>query len=290
MPQNWILRYYFIAFIDVLGQSKRLLDLDRIPTTPEEKQRASQILHETAGNISRLRNGFRTFYRTRNKSTGILDNLSTDNRDKAERVRRTEVIVKNISDTIIISVPLDSEDYHCVSINSIYSTLYGICGIFLAALAEKKPFRSGIDIGLGVPLTKNEVYGGALVKAYNLENNSAMYPRIVVGDSLYDYLNTIQNQGSDTEYARLAKKWAGESKSIIINDQDGLKILDVIGPGVKAISGGVDRNLVEKAYAFVVQSHKQYSNSDDTKLYTRYGHLRNYFESKLNIWDIKSKL
>ena len=72
MPQNWILRYYFIALIDVLGQSKKLLDLDRIPKTPEEKERASHILHETAGNINRLGNGFRTFYRTRNKPTGKL--------------------------------------------------------------------------------------------------------------------------------------------------------------------------------------------------------------------------
>jgi hypothetical protein len=73
-------------------------------------------------------------------------------------VRRTEVIIKNVSDTIIIAVPLDNEDDHCISIGTICSTMYGICGIFLAALAEKKPFRSGIDIGLGVSLIKNEVY------------------------------------------------------------------------------------------------------------------------------------
>lgn len=286
MPRGWILKYYFVAFIDVLGQSKELLNLDKIPVTLEEKDRASYILHNTAGYIIRLRNGFKAFYRGRNKPTGILDSLPPDKRAKAERARSIEVIVKSISDTIIIAVPISSEDEHCVSIGSIYTALYGICGIYLAALVENKPFRSGIDIGLGVPLTKNEVYGGALVKAYMLEK-SAKYPRIVVGDSLYDYLSVIQNQSSNTDYARLAKKWAGDSKLLIINDHDNLRVLDVIGEGVKSISGGIDKDIVEKAYMFVVQSHKGYKNSGDIELYFRYGYLRNYFESKLHLWNIQ---
>ena len=93
MPKGWVLRYYFVAFIDVLGQSKQLLNLDKIPVTLEEKDRASDILHNTAGNIIRLRNGFRTFIRGRNKPTGILDRLPPDIRKKAEEARRTEIFL-----------------------------------------------------------------------------------------------------------------------------------------------------------------------------------------------------
>ena len=287
MAKDWTLSYYFIAFIDVLGQSKELLKLERLPKTQEEIENASKILHNTAGSITRLRNGFRTYYRTLEKPPGILDPLPPEIRAKAEEVRRNETIITTISDSIIISIPISNEYNHCVSIQNIYKALYGICGIYLAALAEKKPFRSGIDIGLGVPLKKNEVYGGALIKAYKLENNNAIYPRIVVGNSLYDYLNTISNQSLDNQYARFAKRWANESMKFFINDYDSLKILDVMGEGAKSISGGIDNNIVERAYEFVVQSHNEYANSNNTKLYARYGYLRNYFESKLDLWNIE---
>ena len=136
MPKGWLLRYYCIAFIDVLGQSDKLLKLDRLPTNQEEKNQASQILNETAGNINRLRNGFRAFYRKRSESTGILDGLSPDARAKAEQARRVDIIVNNVSDAIILAVPLDIEFDHCVSVGSIYSTLYGISGLLSTGLVK----------------------------------------------------------------------------------------------------------------------------------------------------------
>ena len=90
MPKTWILQYYCVAFIDVLGQSKELLKLDRLPKTQEETDNASIILHNTAGNIERLRKGFRIFYKTREKPTGVLDHLPPEIRAKAEEVRRTQ--------------------------------------------------------------------------------------------------------------------------------------------------------------------------------------------------------
>jgi hypothetical protein len=36
-----------------------------------------------------------------------------------------------------------------LSVTSIYSAIYGVCGSFLVALAGHKPFRGGIDIGMG---------------------------------------------------------------------------------------------------------------------------------------------
>jgi hypothetical protein len=287
VAKGWTLSYYFIAFIDVLGQSKELLKLNRLPTTPEEKAKASVILHNTAGNIVDLREGFRKFFRARNRSTGILDSLTPDKREIAERARRAEALITSISDAVIIAVPLSNENDHCLSMSSIYSALYAICGLFITSLAIGKPFRSGIDTGIGVPISKNEVYGGALVKAYKLEKSSAKYPRIVVGDSLIEYINTVQKQNSNTDYAKLAKKWAGDSKLYIIDDKDKTKMLDVIGEGVKSISGGVDSKLVETAYRFIVQSQKEFKNSGEIELYFRYGYLRDYFESKLSLWNIQ---
>jgi hypothetical protein len=288
MGNNWIMQYYFIAFIDVLGQSQKLLNLTRLPITKEEQEKAALILHNTAGNIMSLRKGFLNFFKARNKSNGIFDSLSPDKRAIAEKIRRAEAIITSFSDTIVIAVPLSNEDDHCLSINSIDSALYGICGMFLVALAQQKPFRCGVDVGLGVRLTEREVYGPALVKAHSLENDVALYPRIVIGDSLFEYLNVVQQLSSNTIEAKFAKKIAGDCKALITHDYDKLKILDVIGEGAQSIPGGIDKSLVEKAYRFIVQSHDTFTKSADIGLRARYGLLRSYFESRIDLWNIQS--
>lgn len=287
MVKNWTLSYYFIAFIDVLGQSNKLLNLTKLPFTQDEQEKAALMLHDTAGYIMSLRKSFMDYFKARNKSTGILDSLPPDKRAIAEKLRRAEVIITSFSDTIVISVPLSNEDDHCLSINSIYSALFGICGIFLVALAQHKPFRCGVDVGLGVQLTKHEIYGSALVKAYNLEKNVASYPRIVIGDSLFEYLNVVQHLDSNTIYAKFAKKTAGNCKELITHDYDKLKILDVIGKGVQSIPGGIDKSLVEKAYTFIVQYHDGITKSADMNIRARYGMLRSYFESRIHLWNIQ---
>ena len=287
MTNGWTLRYYFVAFIDVLGQSKELLKLSKLPETQTEIENTAYILDNTAGNINRLRNGFNTYYEARNKPTGILDSLPPEQKTAAEKIRRAEAIIKSLSDTVIIAIPLSNEDEHCLSITSIHSALYGICGIYLAALAQHKPFRCGIDVGLCVPLTEHEVYGPALVKAYSLEHNIALYPRIVIGDSLSEYINTVERINSDTLYAKWAKRIAGECKALITKDYDTLRILDVIGSGVQSIPGGIDKPIVEKAYKFTVESHENYIKKGDSKLSSRYNSLRSYFESKLSLWNIQ---
>jgi hypothetical protein len=287
MVKSWTLSYYFVAFIDVLGQSNKLLNLARLSITQDERDKVAVILRDTAYNILSLRNGFRQFFKERNKSTGILDSLPPDKRAIAEKLRRAEAIITSLSDTIIIAIPLSNEDEHCLSISSIYSALYGICGMFLVALAEQKPIRCGIDVGLGVQLSKREVYGSSLVKAYNLENRIASYPRIVVGESLFEYLNFVQSLSSESIYAKFAKKTAGNCKELLTYDYDKIRIVDVMGKGVQSITGGIDKPLVEKAYKFVVESHDKYTKIGDAKIRARYGSLRSYFESKIHLWDIQ---
>ncbi len=286
MGVEWVIQYYFVAFIDVLGQSKKLLNLTKLPFTQDEKEEAAAILHDTAYTTMSLRKAFDGFFKARNKSTGIYDSLPPEKRAKADKLRRAEAIITGLSDAIVIAVPLSNEDDHCLSINSIYSAMYGICGMFLVSLAQHTPFRCGADVGWGVKLTESEVYGAALVKAYSLENYVASYPRIVIGDSLLEYLNVVQQLTSNTDEATLARTWAGDCKALITQDYDKLKILDVIGQGAKSISGGKEKPLVEKAYEFVVQSHDSFTQSTGMNLRARYGLLRSYFESRIHLWNI----
>jgi len=286
---DYSLRYYFIAVIDVLGQSSKLLKLNRLPTTPDEQKEAIITLRDTAGYILRLRRSFTDFFIKRNESTGLLDSLPENKRALAEKIRRVEVSITNFSDTIVIAIPLTSEDNHCLSITSIHSALFSICGMYLAALAEYKPFRCGVDVGLGVelPTATHEVYGEALVKAYRLENEIALYPRIVIGDSLYDYLDYVQHPESNTILFQYVCNIANQCKALITNDQDEIKILDVLGETFKSKLGEEEKSLVEKAYESVVQSHDEFTRQDNFYISSRYESLRTYFESKIQLWGIR---
>lgn len=287
MPESWALSYHFIAYLDILGQSEELLKLDRLPSTPQEKIKAAEILHNTAGYVMCLRKYFWQYYKATSRPTGILNSLPDDQRELAKSMRKIKAEWKGFSDSITIDVPLDNIDDHCTSINSIYASLFAICGISLLALAYKKPLRGGIDIGIATPIARKEIYGPAIVKAIKLESKKADYPRILVGESIWDYLTLIEKQNARTFQGQVAQKHANESKSFITTDEDGCRILDIIGQGVHGFVNQIRPELIKDGYKFVIDAQKTYKASNDT-LFKRYTRLRKYMESRLHIWGIQA--
>ncbi|MGB2814440.1 MAG: hypothetical protein WBC75_05030, partial [Dehalococcoidales bacterium] len=159
--KKWIISYYLIAFLDILGQKDKILSITHPPSTVEEQNKAVDVLRDTANYVVGLRKGFLDYFNTHNRPTGILDVLAPEQRAEAEQLRRCHAEVRGVSDSIIITVPLSYGTDYCTPLNGIHAALYGICGIFLAALACHKPFRGGVDIGWGVrlPRARKEVYG-----------------------------------------------------------------------------------------------------------------------------------
>jgi hypothetical protein len=184
-------------------------------------------------------------------------------------------------------VPLENKTENCVPINNILGAFQGICLIYNIALAKHKPIRGGIDIGWGTQLAQNEVYGSALVKAYTLETEKAKYPRIVVGESLWKYINYVENLKSKTEYGIRAKSTAKQCKSLVVKDHDGRYILDVIGKAVKSSGVGISPESVRTGYDYIVRFQLECKRKGDSKLASRYQLLKNYFETRLGLWGIK---
>jgi hypothetical protein len=65
--------------------------------------------------------------------------------------------LRGVSDSIVITVPLENKVGDCVPVNNILGTLQGICLVYTKALASGKPIRGGVDVGWGTRLTGNEV-------------------------------------------------------------------------------------------------------------------------------------
>ena len=63
--------------------------------------------------------------------------------------------------------------------------------LMLTELAEGILFRGAIEAGICAELSGSDLYGQAIARAYALESDVAVYPRIVVGGHLMDYVRSF---------------------------------------------------------------------------------------------------
>jgi hypothetical protein len=156
-------------------------------------------------------------------------------------------------------------------------------------LASKHPLRGGIDVGLATEIGPGEIYGTALERAYLLECKVAKYPRIVIGDELWRYLNSAlaEFQKGATPVAKAITAIVQRTMKLIATDGDGNRILDYLGAVVVEHSAPEHADqMVKPAYEFVMAEQKRLISEVTSELVARYGLLRGYFESRLPLWGL----
>ncbi len=277
---------YLVAYIDILGQSKTILENSTYPPNQRELTQINKILKENAEYILYLRNKFREHFKHFRKLKDVFDGLSVEQKKREQRMNTFNAELRGVSDSIIITVPLKNNTEHCIPINNILATLQGICLIYNLALFNHKPIRGGVDVGSGIRIPPNEVYGSALAGAYELESDKADYPRIVVGNNLWKYVRYVETATPTTKYGKRANALAKNCIDFLANDYDNSRILDVIGKAVKLSKIGVNQDIVEKNYYFIIETQRLYRQKSDTSLYQRYKKLQNYFEKHLSVWGL----
>jgi len=288
---TWTYSQYVAGFIDILGQRDKLLTLDYYPKSPEEKTRLSQTLYETAGAVDRLRNDLIRHHKVSLKTTGILDKLPPEQRAEAEIIRGSteKPLFRFQSDSIIWEIPVDNSDKHCRTTREIWRAFWSICMAFINTLAEGNPIRGGVELGFGVPIDGGkEMYGSASVMAYQYETKIANYPRIVIGNEVWQYLTLIESTNPDDNLAKAAIQYAKNAKSLVTVDNDNVRMLDIIGEGAKSLLGdspivGNFSKVVNLTYESLVKLQKNSIN--DIKNRKRYDLLKAYFDSRLHLWQ-----
>jgi hypothetical protein len=272
------LGHHLVAFLDVLGQRERFKGL-RLPKTSEETAEVAEVLRQTAGFVLELRENFAQQFKS--FEAGFT---------------QTKVSVQpkfvGFSDSFVISTPLRGDAGDLVPIVTVFSALFAAAVSMLMALASKHLLRGGIDVGLATEIGPEEIYGTALEKAYVLESQEAESPRIVVGDELWNYLNVArmhfeqQSSSQAKSIAKIIEKMMG----LIATDGDGKRVLDYLGPVMVETAGTEDKyreKMVKAAYEFVLAEQNRIEGSGNPKLIARYQALRQYFESRLPLWNLK---
>lgn len=286
--ENLLFQHYLVVFIDILGQRRGLREITNLPTKDGEKDPFVRKLKETFGKVDALRGAFRNFFETAESSSPNTSLVPPQYRDEFISSQKSETYFYGFSDSIIIAVPLMSDDDNCTAMNGVYSALVAASGIGLIALSSKIALRGGIDVGIATQIEGKEIYGPALERAYFLESNLAECPRFLVGKELSTYLHWVESQVYKTRMGEVSKAFARLCREMIIQDMDGRLILDFMGARAKeAADASIGLEVVKSARDFVLSEYETHVHNGNDKLSSRYFRLLRYIDSRARMWGVE---
>ena len=282
--------YYLVAFVDLLGQRQ---EMKKFTTLPDKKSGPEfdefiKIVKSSIGSIHNFQRSFMEYFDTLGSSESSLQ-VPDEIKDTFKKLNKTDIKFQRFSDGLVIFVSLkDREDI--LPIKSIYGVLVACAGMMLLGLAKKQPIRGGLTVSLGAELNEGEIYGPAVVEAYELESEVAQYPRLVVGNSLCEYLDHFKKDFKDDDpVSAFNLTIANMCKQLLTYDFDGYPIINYMGGLFKeTISKIKDYDFtISEARKYIHGSLEKYQREQNTKLAFRYNLLHSYFEHHLEKWDIK---
>ena len=282
--------YYVVAYIDLLGQKDVLRNLKDLPdeSNPDSWDSFLNTLRDVYSPIKHMRTSFRQFFDSFSQRSGDIGELNKQQRDAFKAATSYPIRIQPFSDAVVISVPLRIAEYR-VPTRGILGVLSAAAMTCIFCLAAGHPLRGGIDVGIAMDMSSNEIYGAALARAYTLESKVAQYPRIVVGQELIQYLRISAKEESNDAHAKFRREIAKHCLDLVAIDVDEYPILDYLGEGfrddfARATDIGKGKDIIAKAYRHVVQCFSKFRGEQNTKLSDRYERVMHYFESRLGLW------
>jgi hypothetical protein len=266
---NETIESYVLSLIDILGQKEELLKLNKLCSKPSiNKEEINNIFHNTYGTIKKFRKHM-------NEAMAWLNKVKDDNKNN---FNSNNLEVNSFSDLITSYVSL-RDDNDTIQFEGIYFLLFGNGLVFLQMLSEKKPLRGGIDIGCGIKHNNNEIYGNALSKAYYIESEISESIRIVIGKSLYDYINNTAS--ADIESNDLLDYniyWAKKCLEIIKKDIDKEYIIHYLSKPFQ------EMEFFEFHYnntlEFIKSEMNKFKLKNENKKFKKYKKTLSYLQSK----------
>jgi hypothetical protein len=270
-----------VAFVDLLGQREELAKLAALPHTAESRPAVEQGLRRTAARVVRTRKAFGDYFRVAATNRQSLRGLTPSQVTEYNRMRSLTFHQIGFSDSFAISVPLrETPEFGAATAAvGVWAALYGLTGMSLASLAEGVPLRAGIDVERGIDIFENEVYGPALVNAYQLESRAAQYPRSVVGDGLLRYLDYLEGQPQTNKWSGIPKTLAPRCRRLICQaPDDGRHMLHMLSDDILTL-GQKFTEPASIANKWAREERDRFDQEGNDKLAGYYARLVKYFEA-----------
>lgn len=280
------LEWHLVAYIDLLGQSNQLSRF-RMPTNETEAEQVNQAISQSALRVHWIRTIFEGFFDGLVRiAPETIERVPADQRESFRRARSITLRQVGLSDSFVISTSLFGRgevEGASRTAQATRSVLLGVAGVSLLALSRHIPLRGGITVGTGVELFDREVYGPALVDAYRLETELADYPRVVIGQGLFDYLTYLENLPPNTSFDVGAAATAKECRQLICAaPDDGQPMLHILSPVITTLptaTGGTWDELRAGVVQWVHDEADRFAHERNEKLRNRYVRLSRYLDA-----------
>ncbi|MBI2884776.1 MAG: hypothetical protein HY590_00740 [Candidatus Omnitrophica bacterium] len=276
--------WYVVAWIDVLGQSKKLETFDEIPTTKEEEAAFLEKARETFGVVANFRKRILELHNLLTRKIPLPESLKGKLIPQQlaiyEKYAMTDVQVQFICDSAILKISLlHGKASPLPSLDSLISQL---AIIQLAHLGVGRPLRGSISLGVCAELGENDLYGQAVSRAHMLESKVADYPRIVIDETLLEYLNFCDAITASDQERKLIRHLTGSIRAGLIRDSDGRLILSYLGQKFKQMYGDQPsfQQAIQGAGDFISSEIEKYQVAKDEEMLYRYIRLRDYFKGQ----------
>lgn len=278
---------YLVVFLDVLGQREVFNLMGKIRSYREIDDELKKEISENLLYLETLRENLAEYfvgYTNEEQSKVVVEESS---RNTFNQMRKAEINFQFFSDSVIAFVPLEFKSFYSVTVNGVWGLL-GACGFaILGSLSLDHSIRGGIEICWGTRLKSGEIYGPALNRAYYLESEVAKYPRVVIGDGLWDYLNSLSNRvqqhPAQTQIdIEACKGMADRCLNLISLDKDELLIIDYLGKGFVELNKNSQEyfSLYDSSKKFICDSLTMWQQKQDWNIAYKYQYLNDYYENR----------
>src|SRR5690348_6019332 len=136
MPPDRTFHYgfYCVAFLDILGQRRKLRQL---PYLPKEDEETTLLLAETAGYVMRVRGYLHDAFEQFGKPTLFSSAMPKEMRRRILKARNA-VNYRGFSDSLIMTICFRGDEEQCGPMIGVYGCIAACCMVHLLALAHKR--------------------------------------------------------------------------------------------------------------------------------------------------------
>ena len=284
---------YVVGFLDLVGQAEVLRQMDSIPTNEEESAVFKHKVLTTLGSVLDLRSTFKQYFRglmSSEESNRLAETLSGKAKETFLGFFEVKYGTQLFFDSVIVYSPLFGDSGSVTTIG-VHGIIISGAMSMLLSLAKRKPLRGGMDIGVCTEIGDGDIYGPAVVKAHDLEEKVADYPRIVVGHDLILFLERnicagAMNLAGHALILKVNAENARIARNIICQDENNVPIIDFLGESIAEMFGAdsVVQLAVKEARLYVASEFDRFSREGNEKLARRYARLNRYCESRAKVW------
>ena len=282
-PQKFTAFNYCVSFIDLLGHRAAARGQGLVPTinSEEEDEAFQKVLSSNIGQILQLQRDVESMAEglSPNPNSPLREALSAQEMIDWDEIQRKSVKTQYWSDGFVSFVCLANQLIKC-PVKGIFE-IFCLAGYFcLIGLARHRPVRGAIDIAWGVEIRPGELYGPAVVRAYELESEIAQYPRIVIGQEVIRFLEAHKANAGNDPFTRVNRDFAQCCLGMLAQDDDGYWILHYLGDAFQQLVTHEHHDeLYGKAREFVVRQAEEHKRLRNSKLAFRYSQLLAYFDA-----------